>query len=60
MKMQKVREIAKEWGVDTRIGRSKRDIIRDIQSMEGYIPCYETKDVCEEHNCLWRNDCIKE
>ena len=52
MKMQKVREIAKEWGVDTRVGRSKRDIIRDIQLMEGYIPCYETKDVCEEHNCL--------
>mgnify|MGYP001370509614 CR=1 FL=1 len=55
--MQEVREIAKKWGVDTRIGRTKQAIIRDIQVREGYSPCYRTRDACSEE-CLWKSDCI--
>ena len=31
MKMQEVRAIARKWGVDARIGRTKQAIIREIQ-----------------------------
>ncbi len=57
MKMQEVRQIAKKWGVDIRVGRSKQDIIRDIQVKEGYSPCYRTKAECE-YDCLWKPDCL--
>ncbi len=58
MKMHKVRQIAKEWGVNIKVGRSKQDIIRDIQVREGYSPCYRTKKECE-NGCLWKEDCLK-
>jgi hypothetical protein len=57
MKMQEVREMAKKRGVDVRIGRKKEDIIRDYQMVEGYSPCFHTKDSCAE-DCLWKEDCI--
>jgi hypothetical protein len=60
MKMQEVRKIAKKWGVNIRVGRSKQDIIRDIQTMEGHKPCFGTKETCDQYHCLWREDCIKE
>ncbi len=58
MNMQQVRGIARTWGVDVRVGRSKQDIIRDIQVKEGYSPCYGTKGKCE-YDCLWKPDCLK-
>jgi hypothetical protein len=57
MKIQEIRKIAKPWGVDARIGRSKKDIIRDIQIREGYSPCFRTKEACE-YDCLWKIDCL--
>jgi len=57
MKMQEIRTIAMKWGVDARIGRSKQDVIRDIQIKEGYSPCFRTKDECN-HDCLWKPDCL--
>ncbi len=57
MKIQEIRKIAKPWGVDARIGRSKQDIIRDIQIREGYSPCFRTKETCE-YDCLWKTDCL--
>ena len=57
MRIQEIREIAKTWGVDTKVGRKKEDIIRDIQVSEGYSPCFHTKDSCAE-DCLWKEDCI--
>lgn len=58
MKIQEIRKIAKMWGIDTRVGRSKLDLIRDIQIKEGNDPCFKTKEVCE-NDCLWKSDCIK-
>jgi hypothetical protein len=57
MKMQEIRGIAKKWGVNIKVGRSKQDIIRDIQVKEGCSPCYRTKDECEK-DCLWKQDCL--
>lgn len=59
MKMQAVREIAKRWCVDIKVGRSKQAIIRDIQIKEGYSPCYRTKQECE-CDCLWKQDCLSD
>jgi hypothetical protein len=56
MKFQEIRQIAKTWGVDAGIGRTKQDIIRDIQISEGNFPCYHTKETCG-NNCLWKKDC---
>ena len=57
MNIKEVRSIAKPWGIDTRIGRSKLDIIREIQIKEGYSPCYGTQEACE-NDCLWKKDCL--
>lgn len=57
MKIQDIREIARRWDVNARIGRSKQDIIRDIQIQEGYSPCFRTKEECES-DCLWKSDCL--
>lgn len=44
MKIQEIREIAKKSGINTKIGRSKQELIRDIQIHEGNAPCFRTKD----------------
>lgn len=57
MKIQEIKVIAKQWDVNARIGRSKQDIIRDIQIREGYSPCFRTREECES-DCLWKSDCL--
>ncbi|HOO41638.1 MAG TPA: hypothetical protein PK425_09030 [Syntrophales bacterium] len=56
--MAEVKEIARKWDVSTRVGRTKGSIIRDIQVKEGFEPCFGTRDVCDEADCLWRVDCL--
>jgi len=58
MKIQEIRKIAKKWGIDTSVRRSKKDLIRDIQTREGNTPCFRTKKECE-NDCLWKEDCLK-
>ena len=57
MNIKKIREIVKKKGVDIRVGRKKEDMIRDYQMIEGYSPCFHTKDSCAE-DCLWKEDCL--
>ncbi len=57
MKLQEIKGIAKKWGVDTKAGRTKQDIIHDIQISEGFSPCFGTTETCE-NNCLWKKDCM--
>ena len=59
MKMQEIKKIAANWDVSTRVGRTKAEVIRDIQVCEGFTPCYGTTAVCEQTDCLWREDCLK-
>ena len=58
MKMQEIRVIAKQWGVPYKLGISKQDLIRAIQKKEGYTPCFRRESVCEEEECLWKDDCM--
>jgi len=39
MKMQDVRTIAKGMGINTGAKRTKQDLILEIQTKEGNIPC---------------------
>lgn len=57
MEIQKVRQIAMEWGIDTKVIRTKKDLIRAIQVSEGHDPCFKTKNECE-NDCLWKHDCV--
>lgn len=57
MKMHQLREIAERWGVKAGVGRSKQEIIREIQVREGFSPCFRTKEACDS-NCLWKGDCL--
>lgn len=59
MKMHEIRKIAKKWQVDARIGRSKQEVVRDIQIREGFSPCFRTREVCDS-DCLWKSDCLTE
>ena len=58
MKIDGVRLRAKEMGIKI-FRRTKKDIIRDIQSQEGHVPCYQDKAVlsCDQFHCCWRDDC---
>jgi len=58
MKMQAIREIAKEKSVKT--GKmSKSELIKSIQRAEGNNECFAEDNVsgCEQLDCLWREDC---
>jgi hypothetical protein len=57
MKMNEIREIARQWNVNARIGRTKKEIIREIQIREGFSPCFRTKETCD-NDCLWKSDCL--
>jgi hypothetical protein len=56
MKMQDVRDKAKEMGVKT--GGKKADVIRRIQEAEGNEICFGTRNECAEMACCWREDCV--
>jgi hypothetical protein len=58
MKKKEVCKIAEKWDVDVSTGRSKRDIIRDIQIKEGYAPGFKSKETCD-NDCLWDTDCLR-
>jgi hypothetical protein len=57
MKIKDVLEIVKKKGVDIKVGRKKEDMIREYQMIEGYSPCFHTKDSCAE-DCMWKEDCL--
>lgn len=60
MNLKQIKEIAKSKGV--KVGTMKKDdIIRAIQRTEGNFDCFgtATTGVCDQYNCLWREDCLK-
>jgi hypothetical protein len=60
MKMQEIRTKAKALGVSIKVGTSKAEAIRAIQRAEGNFDCFGTPqdDQCDQHECLFREDCI--
>ena len=59
MRLEVVRAIAKSHGIHTG-KRTKTDLIKSIQSNEGNFDCYATATlgVCDQGECLWRDDCF--
>jgi len=61
MKLPEIREVGKKKGVNA--GKmNKTELIRTIQRTEGNYDCFATPYVreCNQLNCLWREDCVKE
>lgn len=59
MKVQEIREIAREFGVKP--GRmNKIQLVRRIQNEEGNFDCFgtATDGFCDQQSCLWREDCF--
>lgn len=58
MKLTDVKAKARQLGiVDLPAGRT--ELIRMIQSYEGFSPCFKTKDKCDQMQCCWRKECLK-
>lgn len=60
MTVNQIKEIAKIK--DIKVGKMKKEnIIRAIQRAEGNFECFGTAKagVCDQYNCLWREDCLK-
>jgi hypothetical protein len=59
MKMQEIRLMAKKLGVNS-FGKTKTELIREIQRKEGYFDCFGTaEDHCDQLECLFRSPCLK-
>jgi hypothetical protein len=60
MKMQEVRVMAKKLGIKS-FGKTKTDLIREIQRTEGNFDCYGTAvEDCDQQECLFRPSCLDE
>jgi hypothetical protein len=61
MNANEIKAMAKKKGVKTD-KMQKAEIIRAIQRAENNLDCYGTDRVqnCNERNCLWLSDCVKE
>jgi hypothetical protein len=60
MKMQEVRALAKKIGVNS-FGKSKAELIREIQTKEGNFACYGTaQGYCDQLECSFRPSCLGE
>ena len=59
MKKAKIRRIAIERGVKVNTKSTKESMVRDMQSQEGSVQCFNgsTSEPCIEINCLWFSDC---
>jgi hypothetical protein len=56
--MPEIRKKARALNLDP--GRMKKaDLIRAIQTAEGYTPCFATAaGDCPYTDCCWRDDCL--
>ena len=61
MNMKEIQQIAKAQGIKPR-KLPKTALIRTIQRNEGNFDCFATahNGECNQPNCLWREDCIKQ
>ena len=60
MKMQDVRLMAKKLGIRS-FGKTKVDLIREIQRTEQNFDCYATAvDYCDQQDCCFRASCMED
>jgi hypothetical protein len=60
MTVKQIKEIARQKQI--KVGNMKKEnIIRAIQKAEGNFDCFGTAaaGICNQVNCLWREDCLK-
>jgi hypothetical protein len=59
MRMQEVRAKAKAMGINS-FGKTKEDLIKEMQRKEGYTDCYATavNGSCDETSCCFRDSCL--
>jgi len=58
MKMQEIHIKARQLGINS-FGKSKTDLIREIQLKEGNFDCYgSAQDYCDQEDCAFRASCL--
>jgi hypothetical protein len=58
MKLMDVKSKAKQMGI-INPSSDRMQLVRQIQTAEGFFPCFKTKDSCDQLECCWRNECLK-
>jgi len=59
MKMQEIRTMAKKMGINS-FGKTKTDLVREIQRSEGNFDCYKTAvNDCDQLGCAFRSSCLE-
>ena len=59
MKLSAIKAKALSVGVSEPAG-NRTELVHQIQVSEGYSPCFRTREQCDQADCCWRADCIKE
>jgi hypothetical protein len=60
MRLLEIERKARSQGIKDTWKYTRRDLIRQIQTKEGNIPCFASgKRICDQSSCLWRSDCIR-
>jgi hypothetical protein len=59
MNMQDIKTIAKDHGIKPS-RMNKVELVKSIQLSEGNFGCFASAldGVCDQYNCLWRDDCF--
>jgi hypothetical protein len=58
VKLSDIRAKAKLVGI-TEPASDRTGLIRQIQTYEGFSPCFKTKPKCDQSKCMWREECLK-
>lgn len=60
MTHNKIVAIAKNMGISNPSKLKNAELIRSIQKKEGNYACFDTGKVgCDQHECCWRENCMK-
>ena len=60
MKIQEIRDKAKTLGIKS-FGKSKVELVREIQRREGNFDCYGTAvGHCDQTECCFRSSCLED
>lgn len=58
IKLIDVRAKAKSMGI-INPSSDRTQLVRQIQTAEGFSACFKTKSACEQMACCWRDECLK-
>jgi len=60
MRLSDVEKIARGKGLKDTWRYSKKQLIKQIQHVEGNAECFgEAKKWCDQMACCWREDCVR-